>query len=148
MNYHTVILSYWPNFLFNHDMSIPAFINSFLSHYLSSFDVRNSLQLQTKSNFLSRLQDIGALCWDICQSELPYHIDLCSACSLLSYDWSVDLLFGLHVPRETFELWTGYPLFVAVDKLILLLWDYNHVWRWQTCCFINCNLYIVIYKFA
>ena len=32
-------------------MSIPAFINSFLSHCLSSFDVRNSLQLRTKSNF-------------------------------------------------------------------------------------------------
>jgi hypothetical protein len=32
-------------------MSIPAFINSFLSHCLSSFDVRNSLQLHTKSNF-------------------------------------------------------------------------------------------------
>ena len=69
----------------------------------------------------STREDI-ALCWDICQSELPYHIDLCSACSLLTHDWSVDLSFGLHVPRETFELWTiGYFLFVAVDKLILLL---------------------------
>jgi hypothetical protein len=36
----------------------------------------------------------------------------------------------------------------ATPLLILLLWDYNQVWRWQTCCLINLNLYIVIYKFA
>jgi hypothetical protein len=72
-------------------------------------------------NFLFRLQDI-TLCLDICQSELPYRVDPCSACSLLTYDWSVDLSFGLHLPAETFELWTiGYRLFVAVDKPILSL---------------------------
>ena len=47
--------------------------------------------------------------------------DHCSACSLLTYDWSVDLSFGLHLPTETFELCRtiGYRLFVAVDNLIL-----------------------------
>jgi hypothetical protein len=89
-------------------------------HCLSSCDVRNSLQLHTKSKFQIFFLGNKTLLFvwnlDICQSELPYHIDLCSACSLLTYDWSIDLSFGLHLPAETFELWTiGYHLFVAVD---------------------------------
>jgi hypothetical protein len=77
-------------------------------------------------------------------SVILYRIDLCFACLLLTYDWSVDLSFALPL-----ELWTiGYCLFVAVDKHILSLWDYNLVWRSQTCCLINFNLYNVIYKFV
>jgi hypothetical protein len=130
-------------------MSIPAFINSFRSHCLSSFDVRISLQLRTKSNFQIFFLSNKTLLFVGIFVKVYYHIDLCSACSLLTYVWSIDLSFGLHMPRETFELWTiGYRLFVAVDKLILSLWDYYQVSRWQTCCLINLNLYIVIYKFS
>jgi hypothetical protein len=80
-----------------------------------------------KASYSSKRADceLGALLYTkcllnhhICQSELPYHIDLCSACSLLTYDWSIDLSFGLHMPRETFELWTiGYRLLRLLTSL-------------------------------
>jgi hypothetical protein len=103
---------------------------------------------QSLAVFKSQLIDI-ALCWDICQSELPYNIDLCSACSLLTYDWSIDLSIRCtHAQRNIWTLDYWISPFVAVDELILLLWDYYQISRWQTCCLINLNLYIVIYKFA
>jgi hypothetical protein len=131
-------------------MSIPAFINSFLSHCLSSFYVRNSLQLRTKSNYQivflgnKTLLFVGILSKWTPLSHWPLF------CVFVVDIWLVNWSFirFTHAQRNIWTLDNWISPFVAVDKLILLLWDYYQVSRWQTCCLINLNLYIVIYKFA
>jgi hypothetical protein len=132
-------------------MSIPAFINSFLSHCLSSFDVRNSLQLRTKSNFQLFFLSNKTLLFVGIFVKVNSLITLTFVLRVCCWHMIGQLIFHSVYTCPEKHLNFGLLDIAFLWLLTSLSCHYEIITRfqtWQTCCLINLNLYIVIYKFA